>query len=84
VKRIHTNYPSITLEIQIDTSPNLRKALLTGDLDIAFLLSPISEPRIASAALCSYPVTWLASPRLELPAGRVDAGRADALADHQL
>jgi DNA-binding transcriptional LysR family regulator len=71
VKRIHASYPSIVLEIQIDTTPNLRRALVSGDLDIAFLLGPISEPRIASTALCSYPVTWLASPRLDLPAGRV-------------
>ena len=71
VKRIHIGYPSVTLEIQIDTTPNLRKGLVSGDLDLAFLLGPLSEPRIASAALCSYPVSWLASPELKLPSGRL-------------
>jgi DNA-binding transcriptional LysR family regulator len=71
VKRIHATYPSVTLEIQIDSTPDLRKALVGGDLDIAFLLGPVSEPRITSTPLCSYPVAWLASPRLDLPARRL-------------
>jgi DNA-binding transcriptional LysR family regulator len=71
LQRIHADYPSITLQIYIDNTPDLRKAVIAHDLDIAFLLGPVSEARIASAALRSYPVAWLASPRLALPRRRL-------------
>ena len=67
LQRIHIRYPSMTLHIEVDSTPNLRRALIAHDLDIAFLLGPVNEPRIASAPLCSYSVAWLASPRLGLP-----------------
>lgn len=67
LQRIHADYPSITLQIYIDNTPDLRRAVIAHELDIAFLLGPISEARIASAPLRAYPVGWLASPRLGLP-----------------
>jgi DNA-binding transcriptional LysR family regulator len=71
LQRIHAGYPSITLQIHVDNTPDLRRALIAHDLDIAFLLGPVSEPRIASAPLRSYSVAWLASPRLALPQRRL-------------
>ena len=68
VERTHAVYPSVTLEIEVDTTPNLRAGLVKHQLDIAFLLGPISEPRMKNFALSSYPVAWVASPRLKLPA----------------
>jgi len=71
LQRIHARYPSITLQIHVDNTPDLRRALIAHDLDIAFLLGPMSEARIASAPLRSYPVAWLASPSLALPKRRL-------------
>jgi DNA-binding transcriptional LysR family regulator len=68
VERTHAVYPSVTLEIEVDTTPNLRAGLVKHQLDIAFLLGPISEPRMKNFALSSYPVAWVASPKLKLPA----------------
>ena len=44
----------------------LRERLISHQLDIAFLLGPIVEPRIENVALSSYPMAWVADPRLEL------------------
>jgi DNA-binding transcriptional LysR family regulator len=71
LQRIHASYPSITLQIYVDNTPDLRRALIAHDLDIGFLLGPVREARIASAPLRSYPVAWLASPRLALPRRRL-------------
>jgi DNA-binding transcriptional LysR family regulator len=67
LQRIHTRYPSMTLHIEVDSTPNLRRALIAHDLDIAFQLGPVNEARIVNTPLCSYSVDWLASPRLALP-----------------
>ncbi|WP_300302158.1 LysR family transcriptional regulator [Ferrovibrio sp.] len=66
IERMHAVYPALTLEIEVDTSPILRERLVAHQLDIAFLLGPVSEPRIKNVALSSYPLAWVASPDLEL------------------
>src|SRR5690348_3763315 len=71
LQRIHRDYPSITLQITIDNTPDLRRAVVAHELDIAFFLGPVSEARVASAPLRSYPVGWLASPSLGLPRRRL-------------
>lgn len=71
VKNVHATYPSITLEIEVDTSQNLRDNLLDGSLDIAILLGPVMEPNARNLDFVRYPLAWVASPRLALPPGRV-------------
>jgi DNA-binding transcriptional LysR family regulator len=68
IERMHTVYPALTLEIEVDVSPLLRERLLAHQLDIAFVLGPISEPRMKNVALSSYPLAWIASPSLDLGA----------------
>jgi DNA-binding transcriptional LysR family regulator len=68
IERLHAVYPSVTLEIEVDTTPNLRAALVAHQLDVAFLLGPVSEARVKNLPLCAYPLAWIASPKLELPA----------------
>lgn len=68
IERMHTVYPGLTLEIEVDVSPLLRERLLAHQLDIAFVLGPISEPRMKNVALSSYPLAWVASPALDLGA----------------
>ena len=66
IERMHAEYPALTLEIEVDTSPFLRERLVSHQLDIAFLLGPVSEPRMKNVALSSYPLAWVASPDLNM------------------
>ncbi|OZG71889.1 hypothetical protein BTA51_17945 [Hahella sp. CCB-MM4] len=66
VEAIRSTYPMITLDIEVDVSRNLRENLLKGALDIVFLLGPIQEPNVCNFDLASYPLNWIASPRLPL------------------
>lgn len=74
IERMHAVYPALTLEIEVDTSPLLRERLVSHQLDIAFLLGPVSEPRMKNVALSSYPLAWVASPDLDLGPDPVPLG----------
>jgi DNA-binding transcriptional LysR family regulator len=45
IERLHAVYPSITLEIEVDTTPNLRAGLIAHQLDVAFLLGPVNAEK---------------------------------------
>jgi DNA-binding transcriptional LysR family regulator len=63
---LHQLYPQISLEIEVETSGALRDGLLARELDIAFLLGPVSDPSVRNTPLCSYPLAWVASPELDM------------------
>jgi DNA-binding transcriptional LysR family regulator len=66
IERLHAGHPELTLEIDVDTTPQLRERLTSHQLDIAFLLGPVVAPRVENVALSSYPMAWVADPRLDL------------------
>lgn len=66
VERVHYLYPSINLEIEVDTSVNLRNRLVAHELEVGFLMGPISDPTIKNLTLCDYALNWVASPQLPL------------------
>ena len=67
IERVHALYPAVTLDIEVDVSPNLRNALVDHEIDLAFLLGPVSEPRMQNHDLCRYATSFVASPSLKLP-----------------
>jgi len=66
IERVNTAYPNLELEIEVDISPNLRERLLGRDLDLAFLLGPLSHPNIHSRPLCAFPLAFMATPAIRL------------------
>ncbi len=64
-------YPSLSLEIEVDISANLRERLVAQDIDLAFLLGPVSAASIRNRDLCRFPLAFIASPTRALPAGPV-------------
>lgn len=81
VERVHSAYPKVVLDIEVDVSPNLRDALVGGQIDLAFLLGPVSEPRMANLDLCRYPLAFVASPDLDLGSSPIGL---DALVEHPI
>ena len=71
VERVHTLFPKVTLDIEVDVSPTLAARLTEHRLDIAFLLGEVAEPSIATRPLCRYPLSLTASPSLPLGQGIV-------------
>jgi len=71
VEHIAAEYPEVTLDIEIDSTPNLYRALLNEKLDVAFLYQPGSAEEVHCEPLCSYQLGWFANPDLPLPDARI-------------
>jgi DNA-binding transcriptional LysR family regulator len=67
IEEVDALYPHLQLEIDVDISSNLRDRLVAHELDLAFLLGPISLPMVRNLPLSSFPLVFLASPLLKLP-----------------
>jgi DNA-binding transcriptional LysR family regulator len=67
IERVNTAYPNLELEIEVDISPNLHDRLIAKDINLAFLLGPISNPNVHSRPLCSFPLAFVASNKIKFP-----------------
>src|SRR6201999_3757614 len=50
---------------------NLQTRLLAQEIELAFLLGPLTAPAVSNRALCDYPVNFLARPSLVLGGRRL-------------
>ncbi len=69
VASVNSAHPNLSLEIEVDITPNLRARLLAQEIDLAFLLGPLSFSTIRNRVLCDYPIAFVASPTLGLGTG---------------
>ena len=65
LERMSNTYPKLALEIEVDISTHLRERLLLQQIDLAFLVGPISAPSVLQQPLCRLPVKFVASPLLK-------------------
>jgi DNA-binding transcriptional LysR family regulator len=69
IKSVNTAYPNLSLEIEVDITPNLSARLMGQEIELALLLGPIPASGVRNRVLCDYPIGFLASPSLGLPPG---------------
>src|SRR5262249_5078750 len=50
----------------VDITSNLRQRLLAQEIDLAFVVGPLTAPTLRNRALCEYPIGFLASPKLKI------------------
>jgi len=72
IERVNGAYPNLELEIEVDISPNLRERLISKDLDLAFLLGPVTDPKVESRPLCSFPVGFVCCDKIRFAKKPVD------------
>ncbi|MFS2009190.1 LysR family transcriptional regulator [Azospirillum sp. CT11-132] len=68
IERLNALYPAVSLEIEVETSPSLRDALARHELDVAVMLASYTDVRFRTIPVGNYPLGWVASPALSLPA----------------
>lgn len=68
IERLNALYPAVSLEIEVETSPSLRDALARHELDVAVMLASYTDVRFRTIPVGTYPLGWVASPALSLPA----------------
>jgi DNA-binding transcriptional LysR family regulator len=66
IEEVHSAYPALVLEIEVDSTHVLRSHLMSRQIDIAFLMGPVLEERVENLPLCTYSLSWVASPKLQL------------------
>ena len=69
IKSVNTDYPNLSLEIEVDITPNLTARLMGQEIELALLLGPLPASGVRNRVLCDYPIGFLASPSLGLPPG---------------
>src|SRR5690606_10143370 len=75
IEDVHNAYPALVLEIEVDSTHILRSHLMSRQIDIAFLMGPVLEERVENLPLCTYSLSWVASPTLQLGTSRVTLDR---------
>jgi DNA-binding transcriptional LysR family regulator len=66
IESVNTAHPNLSLEIEVDITPNLTARLLGQEIELAFLLGPLTASGVRNRVLCDYPIGFLASPSLGL------------------
>jgi DNA-binding transcriptional LysR family regulator len=69
ISHVNSEYPNLSLEIEVDITTNLRARLLAQEIDLAFVVGPLTAPALRNRVLCDYPVGFLASPKLKIRKG---------------
>jgi DNA-binding transcriptional LysR family regulator len=64
IEQMRAIYPGISVDIAVDISPNMQAALTANEIDLAFLVGPITLPSLVNRQLFSIPVAWIAAPGL--------------------
>jgi len=58
LKAFSAVYPQINIDLTVDISTDLRQALLSRQLDLAFLMGPVSEFTVENVALPPFDLYW--------------------------
>ncbi len=58
LKAFGKEYPRVSIDLTVDISGNLRNSLLQQDIDLAFLMGPVSEFTVENIALPKFHLHW--------------------------
>jgi len=62
ITALHERFPRLEIEFNVDVSVNLRDGVLAREIDLAFLLGPISEYSVENVPLPQFELGWFAGP----------------------
>ncbi|MBS7695886.1 MULTISPECIES: LysR family transcriptional regulator [unclassified Chelatococcus] len=69
-QKLRDAFPRAQIDIIVDTTTNLLSGMRDGEIDLNFCLDPVLEEGYRSFVVCTYSMSWVASPKLAQP-GRV-------------
>lgn len=81
IERVESRYPKLVIEPRVDNSPALREAVLTNELDLAFVPQAVADARAPGVEVGAVNHAWMCKPGL-LDAGR--RWRLHEIAQHRL
>lgn len=67
IKTVKQTYPGLSIETEVDISPSLQARLMAQELDLAFMLGPLTAVEVRNRVLCHHRTVFVASPDLAIP-----------------
>ena len=58
------NRPGLLFDLRVDSTDNLRNALVAREIDLAFLMGPVAEVSVTNHDICAYDMVFAADPAL--------------------
>jgi DNA-binding transcriptional LysR family regulator len=71
VAKLKGIYPELSVELLVELTVNLRARLDRHELDVAFMFGPVPGSHLIRKPIGELEMSWMASPKLALPRGRV-------------
>lgn len=78
VARLNSEFPEIVLELDVGLTHGVWTDLESGRIDLALLPGPAHGPGMTTVPLGDIPYTWMASPKLTIPAETQSPGDLQA------
>lgn len=82
MERLKREMPSVTYQLEVDLTVNMRQKLELGQLDLAIVAAPMDGNRVAVTPLGGVNVTWMAAPAVCAAAKKQRLTLAQVLAAH--
>lgn len=67
MKLLARDFPALQLDITVGTSAALERQVVDRELDLAFVVNPVGDPKLAVIQLGIQDAVWAAAPSLGLP-----------------
>lgn len=64
LSQLSTSQPGHSFDLTVDSTDNLRNALVAREIDIAFLMGPVAEVSVTNTDLCAFEMVFAAAPRI--------------------
>ena len=73
VRLVQERFPSVQIEVVVESTDQLRKRLSQRELDVAFLFGPSFDTDVRSVWLGDAAIVWVAAPAMRLAGQRLGA-----------
>lgn len=67
LSRLHNEMPKLDVELTVEVTSTISVGIKDRTVDLGLLMGPINEPSIVNLDLCTFSLSWAASPKLKLP-----------------
>ncbi len=82
LETVKSTYPDVNVDLTVDTSLNISRMMLNGEVDLALIAGPVLSQGYRNLDLCSYDCVWVgraASPDPHAPDGARGSDRPSDL-----
>ncbi|MEM7047603.1 MAG: LysR family transcriptional regulator [Pseudomonadota bacterium] len=73
LRHLRESFPLVDVDVSVDVTSTLREELMSHNIDLAFLMGPLSHHRVDNLRLTRFALVWACAPEIALPKARTVA-----------